>query len=87
MIWDCFAFVALVLADGLIEIQLSPKQSSGELHWLTFWLGMLIPFVLTSFPVIRMTYMLISTLIDIDTYSSMILPFVIFSAWEIGRGC
>jgi hypothetical protein len=55
------------IAYGLIEIQLSPKQSSGELHWLTFWLGMLIPFVLTSFPIIRITYMLISKLIDIDT--------------------
>jgi hypothetical protein len=31
--------------------------------------------------------MIISKLIDIDTYSSMILPFVIFSAWEIGWGC
>jgi hypothetical protein len=77
LIWSCSAFLAPVLADGVIETQFSPKQSLRELHRLTFWLGMLIPSVLTGFPVIRTLYMLICLIVNFDRFAFIILPFVV----------
>jgi hypothetical protein len=58
--------VGPTVAYGVIETQFSPKQALRELHRLTFWLGMLIPSVLTGFPVIRTLYMLICLIVNFD---------------------
>ena len=51
---------------GLLETRLSPRQSLRELKYLTFWLGVFIPTVLTSIPAIRFPLMLINILVSFD---------------------
>lgn len=54
------------MAYGLLEVRLSSRQVLRQLRHLTFWIGVLIPTVLTAFPFFHFPLALTNMLVNFD---------------------